>query len=101
EAIEEVVIEASPETRSEAGLLLARRRSSSMSDGVSAQEMSRGGDSSAGDAVKRVVSATVEDGRYVFVRGLGDRYVTALINGAPMPSPEPDRQAVPLDLFPS
>lgn len=101
DAFEEIKIEVDPERRSEAGLLLARRRSASMSDGVSAQEMSRGGDSSASEAVKRVVSATVEDGRYVLIRGLGDRYVTALINGAPLPSPEPDRQAIPLDLFPA
>ena len=72
-----------------------------MQDAVSAQEISRSPDSSAGDAVKRVVSATVVGGRYVFVRGLGGRYSTTLLNGVVLPSPDPDSSAVPLDLFPA
>src|SRR6185503_4429463 len=68
---------------------------------LSAQEMSRAPDSAASDAARRVVSVTVEEGKYVLIRGLGDRYVTTLLNGAPLPSTEPDRQAVPLDLFPT
>ena len=44
---------------------------------------------------------TVQDGKYVFVRGLGERYTTASLNGARVPSPEPEKRVVPLDLFPS
>ena len=44
---------------------------------------------------------TVQDGKYVFVRGLGERYTTTSLNGARIPSPEPERKVVPLDLFPS
>ncbi len=101
DAVEEIVVEAEPERRSEAGLLQIRKRSASVSDSLSAQEMSRSPDSAASDAAKRVVSVTVEEGRYVLIRGLGDRYVTTLLNRAPLPSVEPDRQAVPLDLFPT
>src|SRR5262249_23335484 len=43
----------------------------------------------------------VQDGRYVFVRGLGERYTTASLNGARVPSPEPEKRVGPLDLFPS
>ena len=100
-AILDYVVFAAPERTTEAGLLELRKRSVSVSDSLSAQEMSRSGDSSASDAVKRVVSATITDGRYINLRGLGGRYVTALLNGVTLPSPEPDRQAVPLDLFPT
>jgi hypothetical protein len=101
DAVEEIVVEAEPERRTEAGLLQIRKRSASVSDSLSAQEMSRSPDSAASDAARRVVSVTVEDGTYVLIRGLGDRYVTTLLNRAPLPSTEPDRQAVPLDLFPT
>ena len=44
---------------------------------------------------------SVQDGKFVFVRGLVERYTTTSLNGARVPSPEPDRKVVPLDLFPS
>jgi outer membrane receptor protein involved in Fe transport len=99
--VEEVEVVGRLETRSEAGQLVRRRRASAVSDAISAQEISRAADSNAGAAVRRVVSVTVEDDRYVFVRGLGGRYVTVRLNRFPLPSIEPDRPAVPFDLFPS
>jgi len=63
--------------------------------------MSRSPDGDAAEAVKRVSGVTVQDGKYVFVRGLGERYTTTSLNGARVPSPEPERKVVPLDLFPS
>jgi hypothetical protein len=51
--------------------------------------------------VKRVSGVTVQDGKYVFVRGLGERYTTSSLNGARVPSPEPERRVVPLDMFPA
>ncbi len=101
EAVEVVVIEAPAESKTEAGVLQIRKKATTVSDSLSAQEMARTPDSSAAGAVKRVVSATVIDGKYVLVRGLGGRYMTTLLNGVTLPSPEPDRQAVPLDLFPT
>ncbi|MBK9072810.1 MAG: TonB-dependent receptor [Myxococcales bacterium] len=87
--------------RSEASQLAVRREATNMVDIVSAQEIARTPDANAGDAVKRVVSATILDGKYVVLRGLEGRYVSTLINGVSVPSPEPERNAVPLDLFPS
>lgn len=101
EAVEVMFIEAAAETKTEAGVLQIRKKATTVSDSMSAQEMSRTADSSAAGAVKRVVSATVIDGKYVLVRGLGGRYMTTLLNGVTLPSPEPDKQAVPLDLFPT
>lgn len=101
EAVEVFFVEAPAETRTEAGALQVRKQAATVTDSMSAQEMSRTADSSAAGAVKRVVSATVVDGKYVLVRGLGGRYMTTLLNGVTLPSPEPDKQAVPLDLFPT
>ncbi len=89
------------DARKEAAVLAVRRAASVVSDAVSSQEISRTPDSNAGDAMKRVVAVTVQEGKYVALRGLEGRYVTALLNGVLLPSPEPDRNAVPLDLFPT
>ncbi len=68
---------------------------------VSAEQIARSPDSDAAQAVQRVSGVTVQDGRSVFVRGLGERYTTTTLNGARLPSPEPERRYVPLDLFPT
>ena len=83
------------------GQTLARQRSASVGDSVGRQEISKSGDSTAAQAAQRVVGATIVGGRFVYVRGLGERYSNALFDGAPLPSPEPDRAAVPLDVFPA
>lgn len=100
-AVEEFVVEAKMDKRTESAGLTKRRKAAGVQDAVSAQEISRSGDSNAGEAVKRVVSATVVGGRYVFVRGLGGRYSVTLLNGVVLPSPDPDSSAVPLDIFPA
>ncbi|MBS1121002.1 MAG: TonB-dependent receptor plug, partial [Deltaproteobacteria bacterium] len=89
------------DTRKESAVLAVRRAAATVSDAVSSQEIARTPDSNAGDAMKRVVAVSVIDGKYVALRGLEGRYVTALLNGVQLPSPEPDRNAVPLDLFPT
>ena len=87
--------------RKESAVLAVRRAAATVSDAVSSQEISKTPDSNAGDAMKRVVAVSVVDGKYVALRGLEGRYVTSLLNGVLLPSPEPDRNAVPLDLFPT
>lgn len=83
------------------GLLLTRQRSATVGDGVGRAEISRTPASNAAQATQRVVGATIVGNRFVYVRGLGERYTNSLLNGTPLPSPEPDRAAIPLDLFPS
>lgn len=101
-AVEEVTaVEAEVERASAATQLFLRKNAAQASDAIGAQDIARTPDRNAADAVKRVVGTTVVDGRYIFVRGLGDRYTNSLLNGSPLPSPEPDRQAVPLDMFPT
>lgn len=100
-SVQEVLVEAKVDKRNESALLQERKKAVVVSDAIGAQEIARTPDANAGEAVKRVVSATVVDGRYVYLRGLGGRYALTLLNGTLMPSPEPDEPSVPLDLFPS
>lgn len=85
----------------ESSVLIRRRAAVNATDGVSSEMMRKAGDADAGDAVRRVVGVSVVDGRSLVVRGMGGRYSSVSLNGSPMPSPEPEKREVPLDLFPS
>jgi hypothetical protein len=89
------------DTRKDSAVLAERRAAATVSDAISAQQIARSPDSNASDAAKRVVAATIQDNRYIVIRGLGGRYSTTLLNGVPLPSPDPDVPAAPLDLFPA
>lgn len=78
-----------------------RRTSAAVTDILGAEQISRAGDSDAAGALKRVTGLTLVDGKFVYVRGLGERYSSVLLNGAQIPSPDPTRRVVPLDLFPT
>ncbi len=78
-----------------------QRNAINIVNSVSAEQIDKSPDGDAGQAIQRVSGVTVQDGKYVFVRGLGERYTTTTLNGTRIPSPEPERKVVPLDLFPS
>ncbi len=78
-----------------------RRASTAVGEVIGAQQMSRSGDSNAASALRRATGVTVVGGRFVYVRGLGERYSSTLLDGAQLPSPEPERRVVPLDMFPA
>lgn len=82
-------------------LLGDRQRSASVSDAIGEEAFSRLGLGDAAQAMSKVTGATVVDGKYVIIRGLGDRYSNTLLNGAAVPSADPDRRAVQLDQFPA
>ncbi len=85
----------------ERGLLEKRMRSSRIEDSISTEEISKLPDSSAAQAIKRVTGVSIVGGKYVFVRGLGERYSNTLLNNVEIPSPEPNRRVVPMDIFPA
>ena len=78
-----------------------KRNSSAVADILGAEQISRAGDSDAAGALKRVTGLTLVDGKYIYVRGLGERYSSTLLNGGQIPSPDPTRRVIPLDLFPA
>lgn len=86
---------------SEIGLLRSRQLASVVSDAISAEAIRRSGASTAGDALGKVTGASVVGGRYVVMRGLQGRYLNVQLNGATIPSSDPDQNTVPLDLFPT
>jgi TonB-dependent receptor len=68
---------------------------------LSSADIERTGEGDIAGALSRVTGLSVVGGGFVYVRGLGDRYSLALLNGSPLPSPEPLKRVVPLDLFPT
>ena len=98
---DEVVVTAKRVQETGAALLKERQKAESVSDAIGAEEISRSGGSDAADAIKQVTGATTVGGKYVFIRGLGDRYSSTQLNGANLPSADPDKKAVHLDLFPT
>ncbi|MEN5363127.1 TonB-dependent receptor domain-containing protein [Brevundimonas intermedia] len=77
------------------------RESSEVAAFLTSEDLERTGDSNAAAALTRVTGLSIVEGRFIYVRGLGERYSSALLNGSPLPSPEPLQRVVPLDLFPS
>lgn len=68
---------------------------------LSTEDIARTGEGDIAGALTRVTGLSVVGGGFVYVRGLGDRYSSSLLNGSPLPSPEPLRRSVPLDIFPT
>jgi outer membrane receptor protein involved in Fe transport len=99
--IGEITVEATADTSTEAALLAERKNAPMISDSIGSQEIKKNVGSDAAQAVKRVTGVSLQEGKYVFVRGLGERYSNTQINGSKMPSTEFDRKVVPFDLFPS
>ena len=96
--LEGIVVAAERERDTQVFPLDARRTAPSLVEAVGAVEISRRPDSDAADVAPRL---TVSEGKYGFVRGLGERDSQTSLNGSSLPSPEPEREVVPLDPFPS
>src|SRR5688500_3001950 len=112
EASEEELEEASPAPASGEGeieeiVTLGRyipnekKATASVSNVLDTEAMINAGDTNIAEGLKRVSGLNLSDGKFIFIRGLGERYSAAMVNGATLPSPEPITRAVPIDLFPS
>lgn len=99
--IEEVVTTGSRLQGSAAAVVEERKNQAFVADILGAEQLSRSGDSDAASALRRVTGLTLVDGKFIYVRGLGERYSSARINGASIPSPDLTRNVVPLDIIPS
>jgi len=84
-----------------ASVLEERRSDAVVANILGAEQISKSGDSDAAGALRRVTGLTLVDGRFIYIRGLGERYSSTLLNGANVPSPDATRRVVPLDLFPT
>jgi hypothetical protein len=100
-ALAATTVTAEKERGSVSEALDLQKNSNNIVNQITAEQIAKSPDSDAAQAVQRVSGVTVQDGKYIQVRGLGERYTAASLNGARIPSPEPERKVVPLDLFPS
>jgi len=96
-----VTIRVKIDKESNENLIILQRNSAGMVDGITAENIRRSPDRAASDVLKRVSGASIQDNKFVIIRGLNDRYNTAMINGLPLPSTEADRKAFSFDIFPS
>jgi outer membrane receptor protein involved in Fe transport len=101
DSVEELTVTASRVEGSTVDILKEKQGTAKVTEIIGSEQMSKSGDSDAASALKRVTGVTIVDGKYVYVRGLGDRYSSTLLNDLRLPSPDPERRVVPLDMFPS
>lgn len=95
----EVVVTLNKENNT--ALVLQQKNNASVSDGISAETIKRSPDRTSSDVLKRISGVTIQDDKFVIIRGLNERYNSSFLNGAPLPSTEPDKKAFAFDLFPS
>ena len=101
QAIEEVVVTANQMRNTEAAISTIKQRSANLLDGISSQTIKRNGDGNAGEALRRVTGVSIEGGKHVVVRGLGDRYTKIVLNSMEIPGLDPDKNSVQTDIFPT
>lgn len=101
ENLSEVVIQGSFKKESINALYASQKNSASISDGISSELIKKSPDKNTSDVLKRVSGATIQDNKFVVIRGLGDRYNTAMLDNSSLPSTEPNRKAFSFDIVPS
>lgn len=99
--MQEVIVKASGRKETIASLYLVQRNSSSIQDGISAESIRRSPDKNTGEVIRRVSGASVQDNKFVVIRGLNERYNVAMLNNNILPSTEPDKKAFSFDIIPS
>ncbi len=99
--LSEVTVSAEMKRNTENAVMAIKMDSPNLVDGISSANFRKMGDSDAAASMKRVPGVSVEGGRYVFVRGLGDRYTKTILNGVDIPGLDPDRNTMQMDIFPT
>jgi outer membrane receptor protein involved in Fe transport len=98
---QEIVVEARAASNTEAAILAQRKKADSVGDAVSAEQVRKSPDKDAAEVLRRVTGISVADGKYVYVRGLGERYSSTEVDGVRLVSPEQNKRIVPLDMLPA
>ncbi len=100
-SLDEVVITTTARRNSEQAVLNLQKNSATLMDGLSIESINKTGASSIASAIKGVPGVSVQEGKYVFVRGLGDRYTKSILNGMDIPGLDPDKNTIQMDIFPT
>lgn len=99
--MEEVKVTAKAKRENVSALLILQKNAVSVSDGISSESIRKSPDKATSDVIKRISGASIQDNKFAIIRGLNERYNSAFINSAPLPSSETDRKAFAFDIFPS
>lgn len=99
--LSEVTVSASMKRNTEGAIMSIKMQSPNLIDGISSVNFRKMGDSDAASSMKRVPGVSVEGGKYIYVRGLGDRYTKTILNGVDIPGLDPDRNTMQMDIFPT
>lgn len=99
--LSEVTVQSISQKVNDITIVKSIRNSNVISDGLSIEFIKKTPDRNVGDALKRVSGVTIQNDKFVLVRGLADRYNSALLNKTPLPSTEPDRRAFSFDIIPT
>ena len=99
--LDDVTVKTKQNLNNETSLITLKNKSINSLDAVSSQSISKSGDGNVASAIKRVSGVSIQDGKYVFVRGLGDRYSKTVLNGLDIPNLDPDKNTVQMDIFPT
>jgi len=100
-SLNEVTITAKAVSNTETAVISMRKKSPNVLDGISAGTIKKLGDSDAAGVLKRLSGVSISGNKYVYVRGLGDRYIKTQLNGVDIPGLDPDRNTIQMDIFPS
>lgn len=101
ESLNEVVVETEARRESLTAMMLLQKNSITVSDGISGDAIRRSPDKNTGEVLKRISGTTLQNNRFVIIRGLNERYNTAFVDGSPLPSSESDKKAFSFDIFPA
>ncbi|SDL69843.1 TonB-dependent receptor [Kriegella aquimaris] len=101
EGLDEVIVAVSVKKNTETAVLGIQKKAVNVLDGLSAETFKKSGSSNVASAIKTVPGVSVQGGKYVYVRGLGDRYTKSILNGVDIPGLDPDRNTIQLDIFPT
>ncbi|MBC7861600.1 MAG: TonB-dependent receptor, partial [Bacteroidia bacterium] len=99
--LEEIIITAKAKDESVAAEALQQKNNAAVSDGIGGERIKNSPVTNTSDVLRKVNGASIQDNKFVIVRGLNDRYNAAFLNGAALPSSESDRKAFAFDIFPS
>ncbi len=99
--LQEVVVKSSLKKENISSLYIIQKNSAAISDGISADIIKKSPDRSTGEVLKRVSGTTIQDNKFVIIRGLSDRYNLGMVDNAILPSTEPNRKAFSFDIIPS
>ena len=99
--LENVIVTTSARKESTNALIQFQKNTNAVAQVISAEAIRRSPDKNTGESLKRVTGLSIQEGRYIIVRGLSDRYNQAMLNGVLLSSTEPDRKTFSFDIFPA